>query len=753
MQKLRVGVLMGGKSQEREVSFNSGRTVCDHLDTCRYEIIPIFQTENGNLFLLPWHFLHRGKTNDFRHRLENEAKLIKWDDLKSLVDFVFIAMHGQFAEDGTVQGFLEILDIPYLGSKVFGSAIGMNKIIQKEFLRANGIEVAKGIAVYPYQIINFEKYKTEIFAALEKAGANPPFIIKPHKEGSSLGVEAVLKTEDLHSALKRASCVNPESEQPVLIEEKIKGMEVSCCVITDYKTGKLIPLTPTEIVIDKNKHFHDYKEKYMPGLGYEHTPARCNDSDTELIKKTCVRVMDILKIENIGRVDGFLTEDKRFIVIDPNTLTGMGPSSFFFREAAEDNINHTQLINHVIETELNNYGLLEKIINHEEKVKEEANMTSKKIRVAILMGGTTNEREISFESGRNITYKLSPQKYSTIPVFVDKNMELYKINNKHLVRKSTHEVQDLLSPELKINWNDLPTIADFVFIALHGGQGENGCVQGTLEMLGMPYNGSSVLASALCANKFETNKFLESQGFTVPASVLVAKEDFLLDKTEAIKNILAKLDLPIILKPHDDGCSTMVCKIKDAQELEASLTEFFTTNKHIAMAEEEIIGMELTVGVIGNNQPIALPPSQAVATKGILSIEEKFLPGAGENQTPAPLPQEALKLVQQQMELAYSALGCAGYVRIDCFYQSAEQSKTKQERVIFLEVNTLPGMTPATCIFHQAAEIGIRPMDFIDLIIELGLEKHKNISCKHNLFKDTNKQEHSSIRENSHENY
>jgi D-alanine-D-alanine ligase and related ATP-grasp enzymes len=247
-------------------------------------------------------------------------------------------------------------------------------------------------------------------------------------------------------------------------------MEVSCCVITDYKSGKLMPLTPTEIVIEKNKHFHDYKEKYMPGLGYEHTPARCSASETELIKKTCARVMEVLKIENIGRVDGFLTKDNKFIVIDPNTLTGMGPASFFFREAAEDNINHTQLINHVIETELNNYGLLEKIINHEEKIKEKnINMQNKKLKVAILMGGNTNEKEISFESGRNVTYKLSPQKYEAIPIFVDKNLELYKINNRHLVKKSTHEVQDLLEHEnkinnLKINWNDLPEIADFVLL-------------------------------------------------------------------------------------------------------------------------------------------------------------------------------------------------------------------------------------------------------------------------------------------------
>jgi D-alanine-D-alanine ligase len=106
MQKLRVGVLMGGKGIEREVSFNSGRTICDHLDTARYQITPLFQTKNNQLYILPWHFLHRGKTNDFEHRLQHEAQHIIWDELKNSVDFIYIAMHGRYAEDGTLQGFL-----------------------------------------------------------------------------------------------------------------------------------------------------------------------------------------------------------------------------------------------------------------------------------------------------------------------------------------------------------------------------------------------------------------------------------------------------------------------------------------------------------------------------------------------------------------------------------------------------------------------------------------------------------------------
>jgi len=714
MQKIRVGVLMGGKSIENEVSFNSGRTVCDHLDASRYDIIPIFQTQSGELFILPWHFLHRGKITDFKHRLDGEAKQIYWDDLKNVADFVFLAMHGKFAEDGTVQGFLEVLQIPYLGSKVFGSALGMDKIMQKEILQAHGIMVAKGIAAYPEEINNFKKHKKNIFQLLKNIGVTAPYIIKPHKEGSSMGVEIVEKKEDLHEALKRSSHVTPDMQQAVLVEEKINGMEFSCCLIT--KNTKWQALTPTEIVKEKGATIYDYQQKYMPGLGHEYTPARCSQKDLKNIQKTCVKVAEVLGFSNTARIDGFLTKKGEIIIVDPNTLTGMSPSSFFFREAAETNISHTQLINHLIETELSNYGMLQKIITQEKK--QAKKMKTKKI--VVLLGGRTNEKEISLESGRNIVYKLSPQKYEAIPVFVSSNMELYKINNRQLVRNSTKEIEELLEEKDKLRWHDLPNIADFVFIALHGGEGENGSIQGTLEMLGLPYNGSSVLASALCADKYKTNQFLASKGFTVPKSILLSKKDY--------KKKTKNLRFPFILKPHDDGCSMMVEKINNEKELTKKLDLFFKSEKKYAMLEEIVQGMELTVGVIGNETPKALPPSQTVAMEGILSTEEKFLPGTGENQTPAPLPKSALAFVQEKMEQAYKILGCSGYVRIDCFYQGPDlDSKWKNHNVIFLEINTLPGMTPATCIFHQAAEIGIKPMDFIDMIITLGLEKNNRM--------------------------
>lgn len=720
MNKLRVGVLMGGKSIEKEVSFNSGRTICDHLDTSRYEITPLFQRFDGTLFILPWHFLHRGKISDFQHRLESEAQKLSWDSLSQYIDFVYIATHGRYAEDGTLQGMLELLKIPYLGSKVYASALCMDKIIQKEILNLHGINTPRGISLAPHELKNID-LKT-VMARMSDIGVSLPYIVKPFKEGSSLGIRIVFKEAELYDALLHAATIHPDKEQSILIEETIEGMEFSCITIVDYKKNKLLPLPPTEIVPEENTHIFDYDQKYMPGRATKFTPPRCSDAVIAAIHEACIATTHALEIKTISRIDGFVTKDNRVIIVDPNTLSGMAPSSFLFREAAEINMSHTQLINHLIETELQAYGMLDALVLQEEK--ESRIMHHPKIRVAVFIGGRSNEKEISLESGRNITYKLSPQKYDAIPVFVSSEMKLYKLNQSALVRNSTKEIEDALDPKNLIAWNDLPSIADFVFIGLHGGEGENGTVQGALEMLGLPYNGSSVLASALCMDKYKTTQFLKHKGFQVPTAILLDYQEWSTKKEDVYTRIRRELKFPIIIKPHDDGCSVLVQKARTEQELDTAIATLFAQQKTHALIEECIGGMELTVGVIGNNTPQALPPSQAVSTSDILSIEEKFLPGAGENQTPAPLPAITLRLVQDTMEQVYAAIGCKGYVRIDCFYQTAHESPTGNERVVILEINTLPGMTPATCIFHQAAEIGMRPMDFIDTIVQFGFEEH-----------------------------
>ena len=235
MNTLRIGVLMAGTSIEREVGFNTGRTVCDHLDTTRYTVIPIFQKCDGTLYKLPWHFLHRGKISDFEHRLEHEAHKMSWEDVKHAVDLLYIAQHGRYAEDGALQGMLEVLGIPYVGSKVFASALGMNKAVQKEFLRQSGICVPHGIVVEPLDLQKYAQNIELLLQVLRKQGLSFPLIVKPSAEGSSFGVSCVDDEKLLIDALQKAAFIHAEKSQAVLIEEKIEGMEFSCIVLEDYK--------------------------------------------------------------------------------------------------------------------------------------------------------------------------------------------------------------------------------------------------------------------------------------------------------------------------------------------------------------------------------------------------------------------------------------------------------------------------------------------------------------------------------------
>jgi len=723
---------MGGRGTEREVSLSSGRTICDHLDISRYEIIPLFQRADGALFLMPWGFLHRGKTTDFEHRLETEAEKITWDSLKERIDFMYTAMHGRYAEDGTLQGFLELLQIPYLGSKVYASALGMDKIMQKKILAAHGITVPQGMVVTPPMLNNVSN---DLLNAVKDLGY--PCVIKPHKEGSSMGVSVANSQEELIPALTAASKIDGHSDQAVLIEEYITGMEFSCITISDAQNGGFIPLTPTEIVLDPTKQFFDYEQKYMPGKSTKFTPARCSDRDLTKIRETAVKVTQALGFRTLSRIDGFLKADGAVVITDPNSLAGMAPSSFIFRQAAEQGMSHRVFINHLIETELHAYGMHRSMTDAREKT-----MQAPQKKVGILLGGRNHEREVSLDSGRNVFYKLSHEKYEPIALFVSESLELYQIDQALLVRNSTKEIARDLTPSMKLLWNDLPQLVDFVFIGLHGDVGENGTIQGTLEMLGLPYNGSSVLTSALCMDKYMTGQFLATEGFDVPLQYLVEKEQFKAHKETELNRLQEFFgSRSLIVKPHDDGCSVMVAQADTQHELDHSISIIFADGKSHALVEERLKGMELTVGVMGNSTPQALPPSQTVTSKAILSMEEKFLPGAGENQTPAPVPSLAQAFIKSTLEGVYRSLNCRGYVRIDCFYQTPQESPTGEQRLVILEINTLPALTPATCIFHQAAEIGLKPTDFLDIIVQLGFEEH----CRRGIVAATDTLPHSPV--------
>ncbi len=344
---------------------------------------------------------------------------------------------------------------------------------------------------------------------------------------------------------------------------------------------------------------------------------------------------------------------------------------------------------------------------------------SGKARVGIIMGGMSSEKEVSLESGRNIFGKIDRKRFDPLPIFMDGDAALWEIPVKLLMRNSTRDIEDDLAQDaVRLPYEELKLRVDVVFLGLHGKYGEDGCVQGLLELLKIPYTGSGVLASALGMDKYACRKLLSLSGIEVPRTAPVSDREWSSgNRGEILARIAGDLGFPCIVKPAREGCSTAVSKVAAEEGLADAVTEALRWDGTV-LVEEFITGTEVTCGVIGHNPPRALTPSETIPTDDILTLEDKFLYGQGENKTPARLPQEVLDKVREAAVRTFYALDLKGYARIDMFVR-------RDGRVIVLEPNTLPGMTPSTVLFHQAAASGITQADLIAMIIDNALDAHK----------------------------
>ena len=346
------------------------------------------------------------------------------------------------------------------------------------------------------------------------------------------------------------------------------------------------------------------------------------------------------------------------------------------------------------------------------------NTGGKKLRVGVILGGVSSEKEVSLESGRNIFAKIDRKKYDPLAIFMDSRGGFWEIPLKLLMRNSTRDIEmDLGEEGRRIPYEDLRSRVDLIYIGLHGKYGEDGCLQGLLELLGISYTGSGVLGSALGMDKYTCRRIFAMNGIDVPKTVAVEKAAWESGGREAILDGIARnIGFPCVVKPTREGCSTAVKKVVSKDGVPDALAGAFEWD-NVVLVEEFLEGMEVTCGVIGNDEPRALTPSETIPTEDILSLEDKFLYGQGENKTPARVPDEVLRRIQDVAVQAYRALGLKGYTRVDMFVR-------RDGRVAVLEPNTLPGMTPSTVLFHQAAASGINQSELIDRVIEFALEAH-----------------------------
>jgi D-alanine-D-alanine ligase len=316
----------------------------------------------------------------------------------------------------------------------------------------------------------------------------------------------------------------------------------------------------------------------------------------------------------------------------------------------------------------------------------------------------------------------------------------------------------------EITFAELADMVSGVFIALHGRPGEDGTLQQELEKYGLFYNGSRQPSAAITINKFITNQKLRENGFLVADHRMLTKQDWLDNTAAEEQNIINRFGLPLIAKPADDGCSAAVRKVKTAEELHHFITGIFrnsgendseirqklglTPNEEFPIKQELLIEkfidkgnaarfLEITGGMLthrnedGSVRYEVFEPSEALAESEILSLEEKFLAGQGQNLTPSRFSRDIAEQsrisqeVRKTLEAVARCLQVTGYCRIDAFVKIMADGSIE---TWIIEVNSLPGMTPATCIYHQAAINGYKPFDFIRNILKFGKD---SLSSKH----------------------
>ncbi|OGL54270.1 hypothetical protein A3K55_02400, partial [Candidatus Shapirobacteria bacterium RBG_13_44_7] len=320
VKKLRVMVLMGGRSSEREVSLVSGKGVVRHLDEMRYEVLPIEISVDGK----EWKAIEKSELLKLDYKIEREVSERALEKvagegrlmpkIETKPDVVFIALHGKYGEDGTVQGMLDFLGLPYTGCGVLASAIGMDKIMFRKVMENLGIPMPR---------------------LVKKA----PCVVKPADAGSSVGVSIVKKDGDLEKAIELAK----KYSDRVIVEEYIKGVEVSCGVI-----GNENPMALPVVEIRPKKDFFDYEAKYTEGMCEEVCPAEIPDEVVKLVKDYAVRVFRGIGGRGFGRVDMIIRDGQPY-VLEINTIPGLTPNSLLPKEAKAMGMSYEELLDKIIE--------------------------------------------------------------------------------------------------------------------------------------------------------------------------------------------------------------------------------------------------------------------------------------------------------------------------------------------------------------------------------------------------------------------
>lgn len=340
-----------------------------------------------------------------------------------------------------------------------------------------------------------------------------------------------------------------------------------------------------------------------------------------------------------------------------------------------------------------------------------------KKKIALIYGGNSEEAGISIQSGRNVSRNINREKYDVYEVLL-RGVDWLVLNpsGEDVEEELPQRCLDALcagvaETGVQVDKSDFSFVHngekvkfDMAFIMIHGTPGENGLLQGYLEMMGVPYNTCSAYVSAITFDKHSCKRFIEHAGIRMAKDVFIRR-----GSGYNPQEIVAELGLPVFVKPTNGGSSFGITKVKRVEDLEAAVELVFKEYDSVII-EESIVGRELTNGIYQDGDKLVkLPVTEIVTTREFFDYEAKYL-GESQEICPADIPCGLTARIQETTEKIYKYMGCSGLVRMDYIVRG--------EEIFFLETNTVPGMTPMSLVPAQVRAAGISVGEFVNTLIE-----------------------------------
>ena len=346
-RRVRVAIVFGGRSGEHSISAATAAGVMRSIDREAYDVLPVGITREGR-WVLPGGDASQWELGGSRLPEVTTEAGREIDSLAEAgpVDVVFPVLHGPYGEDGTIQGLLELAGVPYVGSGVLASAVGMDKQYMKLVFAGHGLPVAPYVVIRPG---DWERRQAEVVEQVASTLRLPVFV-KPARAGSSLGVTRVDDLADLADAVEEARFHDPK----VLVEQGVEGREIECAVLGGRAGDPPRASVPGEIVVDPDAaRFYDFENKYLPDShARTEAPADLPDDVAERVREIAVAAFEAVSAEGLARVDSFVTPEGEVLLNEINTMPGFTPISMYSKMWEASGLPYTDLVSELIELAL-----------------------------------------------------------------------------------------------------------------------------------------------------------------------------------------------------------------------------------------------------------------------------------------------------------------------------------------------------------------------------------------------------------------